>query len=150
MPEIGTENALGNSRTGLPAGNYTVTIAHVDTPTCFTQTTVLISNGDGPAINIEVTPAFCDDPNGTATLTPSEYTYDWEGDLEDVSVQTGLTSGTYMVTVTEPALPDCPNIFQVTIPESNPLTAQTTVNQQPNCQQANGCLLYTSPSPRDS
>jgi gliding motility-associated-like protein len=138
VPETGTPNALGNTRTGLPAGNYSIIVSHVDSPTCFTQTSVLIPNGDGPAIQIEVTAAFCDDANGTATLMPSTYTYDWEGDLEDASTQTGLASGTYMVTVTEPTVPGCPNIFQVTIPESNPLTAEVTVNQQPICQQANG------------
>ena len=140
VPEIGTSNTLGNSRMGLPAGNYTITIAHIDAPTCYMQTSVLISNGDGPAIQIEVTPAFCEDPNGTATLIPSDYTYDWEGDLEDSSTQTALASGTYMVTVTEPSLPDCPNIFAVTIPESNPLSVEVEINQQPNCQQANGTV----------
>ena len=140
IPEIGIPNALGNSRSELPAGNYTITISHPDTPTCSIEAFVIISNGDGPAIEIEVTPAFCDDPNGTATLTPSDYTYDWEGDLEDVPVQTGLPSGTYMVTVTEPSIPDCPNIFAVTIPEANPLTAEVVVNQQPNCEQANGTV----------
>jgi gliding motility-associated-like protein len=140
FPEIGVANDLGNSRSELPAGNYSITIAHIDTPTCFTQTSIIIPNGDGPAIQIEVTPAFCDDATGTATLTPSEYTYDWEEGLDDVSFQTGLASGTYTVTVTEPSIPDCPNIFQVTIPESNPLTAEVLVNQQPNCEQANGTV----------
>ena len=140
FPEIGIPNALGNSRTELPAGNYTITTAHVDAPTCYTQTSVIISNGDGPAIQIEVTPAFCEDATGTAILTPSEYTYDWGENLENNSTQTALPSGTYTVTVTEPSLPGCPNIFQVTIPEANPLTAEVIVNQQATCEQANGIV----------
>lgn len=138
IPEIGTPNTLGNSRTELPAGNYTITVANINTPTCSAQTSVLITNGDGPAIQIAVTPAFCDDANGTVTLTPSNYTYDWEDGFEDTSTQTALSSGTYMVSVTEPSFPDCPNIFQITVPEANPLTAEVTINQQPTCQQADG------------
>lgn len=139
-PDIGTSNTTGNSRTNLPAGNYTVQVARADEPSCFSETNVIVNNGDGPAVEINTTAAFCDDANGTATLLPADFSYDWPEPFADAATQNALPAGSYMVTVTEPMIPDCPNILLVTVPEANPLSAEVTVNQQPICEQANGTV----------
>lgn len=137
-PDLGTANAVGNARTGLPAGGYSVVISEVGDPSCSEVVEIVLTNSDGPTAIATTTPATCAASNGTATLTPANFNYQWQGSLGTGATQNSLTAGTYFVTVTHPAFPDCPGIIQVEIEEENDLAADVVVDIQPDCHFANG------------
>lgn len=141
-PNLGQSNAIGNERTALPFGGYTVEIINQDDDACSIEIEIFITNEDGPTATVSTTPAECQQSNGTAILEPSEYIYEWS-DGEVGSGRMNLAAGTYFVTFTDPAAPDCPNVMPVEITLDNPLAAEITVNQQPNCGQNNGSVTIT-------
>ena len=90
--------------TGLSTGTYTVTVTdaacipHVQTATVSVTTSSLTSS-------VTATPAICLAANGSATVTPNggtaPYTYAWSPTGGNNAVATGLTAGTYTVSVTD-------------------------------------------------
>ena len=136
-PDIGIPNTIGNERIGLPLGSYSVEIGHPTNPLCSTTLDILLQNSDGPEAMATTSPASCGLSDGTTTLTPVNFEYLWE-DGSTVSNRNDLATGTYFVSVTDPANPSCPNIIQVEIGEENTMQASITVNNQPDCGMANG------------
>ncbi len=129
----------GNISTDLPAGIYTVQIVNQTNPDCNTTVSIAVTNGDGPIATYVSTPATCAAADGTATLSPASYDYDWGLGLTG-NVQTNLTSGTHFVTVIDPANPTCPNYLTVFIDEENALTAIVETVVAPDCGVANGTV----------
>ena len=91
----------------MAAGSYTVTVT--DGASCTQTTSVTIISS--PIAQSAVTfPASCGGPNGAIDLTVSGgnhgYTYAWTGGAttQDIS---GLTAGSYTVTVTDSSVPPC-------------------------------------------
>ncbi len=142
-PNQGTPNASGDSRTGLEAGTYQVVIAENGNTDCTTSTTVVIGNSDGPMpTSVITTPATCSSADGTATIEPSSFTYDWsDGGTGDI--RTDLTSGIYGVTVTDPEDPSCINVIPVVIQEDNDLVVDHNVIQGPTCGNNDGSVEIT-------
>ncbi len=138
-PSIGS--GTENIKTGLPAGTYTIQIVNQTNPDCNETVSIAVTNGDGPMATYVSTPATCAAADGTATLSPVTYTYLWEGSLGTGNVQTGLTSGTHFVTVTDPNNPTCPNYLAVFVDEENPLTATVETVVAPDCGVVNGTVL---------
>ena len=126
-----------NSADGLAAGTYTVTISDNTDPTCVLIETFTIGNSDGPSAEITTTSAECSFANGTATLTPADYTYTWN-DGSTASTRNDLTAGSYQVTIVDPANPDCFDVQTVVVDESNDLMASVTVNNSPEAATSNG------------
>ena len=93
--------------TGLAAGSYTVTVTDGASCTQTTSVTIISSPITQSAITF---PASCGGPNGAIDLTVSGgnpgYTYAWTGGAttQDIS---GLTAGSYTVTVTDSSVPPC-------------------------------------------
>ena len=158
-----SNGSTGTFQSGLTSDVYMVTITEIANPSCFIVTNVTVGNANGPEVTYTATPATCDLADGSASITPNTYDYAWPTGQTTASV-TGLTAGTYAVTVTNPAIVDCPNIIEVVIEEENPLEILMITTISPTCGEANGsaevtptggsndytyCLLYTSPSPRD-
>jgi hypothetical protein len=93
------------NRTGLSAGTYTVTVTDHNGATANTTLTI-----DQPAqlaitgVKTDVTTVFGGN-NGTITTATTggvgPYTYSWAGSSINTSNRTGLTAGTYIVTVTD-------------------------------------------------
>ena len=114
-----------------PAGTYEVRVT--DANGCSSSfTTELTQAEEELLIDIEKTDLNCyNSNNGTITVTTSggvaPYTFSWS-DSGTGSFRDGLTIGTYTVTITDSI--GCVKVRTVEI--------------------ENGCLLYTSPSPRDS
>ncbi len=138
-PDIGFANAIGNERTGLPFGAYSVEIIDNSNPLCRTTLDVVIQNSDGPDATVIVAPASCGLSDGMVTLSPSSFNYEWE----DGSMNTNrndLSSGIYSVTFTDPLNVDCPNVIQIEVEEENTMLASVTVNNQPDCGMSNGSV----------
>jgi gliding motility-associated-like protein len=99
VPPQTTANA-----TGLPAGSYTVTIT--DANNCTQTATVSITQPTQISTVVNTTNFTCNSSPGSATVaagggTPG-YTYSWSTTPPQTSpVATGLTPGTYTVTVTD-------------------------------------------------
>ncbi|MEO1626947.1 MAG: gliding motility-associated C-terminal domain-containing protein, partial [Bacteroidota bacterium] len=138
-PDLGTSNGIGNGRTDLPFGAYQVEIIDQSNARCRRQIDVMLQNSDGPQATATATAATCRLADGTASLDPAGFTYLWP-DAVTASSRTDLTAGTYFVTLTDPADPTCPNVMEVVVEEDTPLSASVTVDQAPDCQQANGSV----------
>ncbi len=137
MPDLGTSLGDGETRTDLPFGGYLIDVVSNADANCTSNTFALIQNSDGPQATASTTAATCNAPDGTATLTPMNFTYDWS-DSGSGAVRTDLVSGLYFVTITDPADPTCQNAISVIIGEDNPLEADETIIAQPDCGSANG------------
>lgn len=92
--------------TGLAPGDYEVTVT--DNSGCTGTATVTIGTGNNSisAPDITTTDAVCSADNGTATATPVDgtapYTYSWNTTpVQTTQTATGLTAGTYQVTLTD-------------------------------------------------
>ena len=96
-----------------------------------------IGNVDGPEASYTATPATCDAANGAVVLSPIIYDYLWQ-DSSTLTSRNDLMAGNYLITVTDPANPDCPGILLVTVGEDSPLTATHVVGVVPNCELSNG------------
>ena len=134
---LGQSNTLGNSRTDLPAGTYTVTISDENDASCFIVEAFTIGNSDGPEAMVITTAASCSANDGTAILAPGTYEYDWS-DGQSGAMRADLLAGTYQVTITDPSNGNCNNVITVVIDENNNLDASVSINTLPECTEANG------------
>jgi gliding motility-associated-like protein len=97
----------GNTTTAVSAGTYLVTVA--DGNGCQSTATVNVPSVNGPMVTLSgVTDATCfGSSNGSATAMASlgtpGYTYQWAPSGGTASSASGLTAGTYTITVTDAA-----------------------------------------------
>jgi hypothetical protein len=116
-------------RSNLAPGTYTVTVT--DAAGCTTSTSAVVAPSVAPpSVTATSTNATCGQPNGTITLTvtggATPYTYLWNGG-QTTQNRTGLTAGTYCVTVTGNngcTTSTCVNIVNV----AGPTVSVTTTN----------------------
>ncbi len=116
------------NRIGLSAGSYTVTTT--DNNSCSTSATVNISQATALNISSTVTNVLCNSGNtGTITLTvsgaTSPYTFSWAGGITTQN-RSGLTSGNYMVTVTDNAGCTASNTTTITQPAALAIASSVT------------------------
>ncbi len=131
--------STGFSASGLAAGTYSVTITDANDPTCQVSETFAVGTVGGPeATLVQTTPATCNESNGTATLSPFGFVYEWCNGGSGNNV-TNLPAGTCTVTVTDPAT-GCFNVIEVEIGTFNPLEASATITGHPDCGVANGSV----------
>ena len=143
IPNIGTPSTIGNQRDDLPFGGYQINIQSTTVSTCLDSAFLLIENMDGPdASDLVTTPATCSAADGSTTILPANFIYDWENGFTG-NTRSDLTAGTHFVTITDPADTTCQNAMMIVIEENNPLTASVTVNQLPDCGDSNGSVTIT-------
>ncbi len=98
---------------GLNAGTYYVTVSD---GACSTIDTATIIDVGGPILSINGTPDYCNQGNGTASVTASggagTYTYLWSNSATTATI-TGLTNGTYSVTVSDGG--PCPSVISYNV-----------------------------------
>jgi len=140
VPNLGVSNALGNGKTSLPAGIYTVQVTSIADDICDITTTVIIENSDGPSATAVTTSATCNDSNGTANLLPSNFVYTWPDTPMPMNFRDDLVEGTYLISYIDPAEPNCQNYLEVIIGNDNPLNGTVNTIQAPDCGQANGTV----------
>ncbi len=96
----GGTNQIG---TGLVAGNYTVTIT--DSNACTASATLTLTQPTQLITTIKVTPPLCGNTKRTLTASAtggvSPYTYLWSPVGGTTATATGLSTGTYTITVTD-------------------------------------------------
>jgi len=94
----------GGSQTGLAAGNYDVTITDANSCTAFVN--FVIGEDSAVVLTSSSTPVSCvNSADGTASVSVTggsgAYTYVWSIQGQSSSSVTGLTSGSYTVTVSD-------------------------------------------------
>ena len=138
--------AGAGTQTGLSAGTYNVTATDglgCEDTNSFTLTQPEAVVADGTPVNLDCN-AASGDANGTITMAPTggdgNYSYNWEttdgsGLTAGAGTQTGLSAGTYNVTVTDGLGCEDTNSFTLTQPEAV-VADGTPVN--PGCNAASG------------
>ena len=114
---------VGNSAVNIQDGTYTVDV--IDGNGCTTQETVVISEPTPLTGTYVFSDASCFfGSDGQATVTPfggtGPYTYSWSSSGGTDSTETGLSAGTYTVTITDFNL--CDTTLSITINEPPILT----------------------------
>lgn len=129
--------------TGLAAGSYSVTIT--DAGNCTQTATATVGNPNAPTATTSSSDPSCNGGNnGTASVTASggttPYTYNWSTTPAQVTANaTGLSSGTYTVTISDFA--GCSAVSAVTIGNPAPVAAQITSNDTVVCS-GNSASLF--------
>ena len=118
--------------TGLSAGTYTVTVT--DANNCqVTRTYTLTEPTALDASSGSTTPVSCNgEASGTATVAPTggtpSYTYSWAPTGGTAATATGLTAGTYTVTVTDANACQDSQTFIVSEPDALVLSISSQTN----------------------
>ncbi len=135
-PDVSNSNVGEN----LTSGVYTVVIRNNSSPDCPAITeTFSVANSNGPMVEIiSTTPATCNQANGTATISPFGLVYTWCNG-ETGNNATALMAGECFVTVTD-TINNCTDVITVFIDTNNPLNAEIQIENQPDCNQANGAI----------
>ncbi|KAA3623509.1 MAG: hypothetical protein DWQ02_24430, partial [Bacteroidetes bacterium] len=93
----------GDTKTVSPTSSTTYGVTVQDANGCTASTTVTVTVHPNPTVSISKTDATCGDDNGTATASGSggtaPYSYTWSDGLGTGATKTGLSPGTYTVTV---------------------------------------------------
>jgi hypothetical protein len=94
------------------------------------------------SISTAVTQPSCGASNGAIAVTPTpagNYTYQWNDGNSNAS-RTGLTAGTYSVTVTDVANGGCTKDTVIVLNSNSTLSLQLTNPVNPGCSLANGSI----------
>ncbi len=125
-----SNGSINEDLTGLAGGTYTVTVTDLNGCAMVQSFTVNTIGGPLTVSSISSTDALCNGGNeGTISLEiiggSGTYTYDWDndgtGDFNDTQDLTGLTAGTYNVTISDGVNPNITASATV----SQPVTAVT-------------------------
>lgn len=121
--------ATTQSITGLSSGNYSVVVTSSEG--CTATQTVLITQAPPVSANTLVTNVTCNGGNNgsitvNVTVGVSPFTYQWDASAGSQTTQTatGLSMGTYSVTVTD--ADGCTGIFSATVNQPSVLTSTIT------------------------
>lgn len=140
-PASGTVNTIGNSRTGLAAGTYSVIITSKTNFSCSKTVKVGVGTLEGPKdILVSVAPASCEAADGSASLSSSSgtYVYKWLLDDKITSSRNDLKAGVYQVQVSKASDPNCYTLVTVTVGSQNTLSALGIIKQTSTCGEASG------------
>jgi len=142
-------NGITSDSTGavLSAGTYTITIT--DNNNCSKTASAIITQPmllRDSVITASTVNILC---NGTSTGSAavgvtggtSPYTYSWNPNVSDTATATGLSAGTYSVTVSDSNR--CSGTTSVTITQPTALTTTATVINEAHCNVSNGSAFAT-------
>jgi len=99
-----TGQATANA-TGLSAGTYTITVTDVNG--CVgTASTIITQTSSTLTVNTTSTPTSCNATTGTTSVSSvsggaTPYTYSWNPSGQTTITATGLSAGTYTITITD-------------------------------------------------
>ncbi|MBX2870805.1 MAG: T9SS type A sorting domain-containing protein [Saprospiraceae bacterium] len=133
------------SVSNLPEGTHFVTVT--DDRGCQTIEEIVINNIPGPAsLGFDVTNSICAQGNGSITVSvnggTAPFDYNWSNNNPNSATASGLSSGTYSVTVTDAN--GCTIVDQATVDfiESPTIAVEDTQNSL--CEDGNGSITVTA------
>jgi hypothetical protein len=139
------DGATTQNRTNLTAGTYSITVT--DATNCSNTATGIIVEQPAAALSLSATQANVSCSGGstgsinlTATGGTAPYTYDWGGGITTED-RTGLTVGTYSVTVTDTN--GCSAVLSKTITQATALSLSTVITHETCPGAANGAIALT-------
>ena len=118
-PATGLSATTGSSVTANPAATTTYTVTGISGTGCNGVATVTVTIGGGPALTATQTNVMCKGGNnGSAgvTATGGPFTYSWTPGGATTPSITGLSAGTYTVTVTTGTGCTSTQVFTITEP----------------------------------
>lgn len=112
--------------TNVPAGTYTVTVT--DEAGIMVTRAFTITQSTQINVNANIQPTLTNQSTGSITLDVSggtpDYTYNWENNISTTNQATGLSAGTYAVTVTD--MNGCEQVLTNIVVESTDSTQPPT------------------------
>ena len=149
-----SNGATTSSIASIASGTYTVKVSRSNIPNCDTTMRINIGNNIAncctkPTVRTSVVTAKCGDNSGSITLaTNADVKYTWSSNAGNVSSVTGLSAGTYTVTVSLNNVAACDTVltFVISNDVSNCCTQdiiaqKTTVKLLPTCNaKADVCI----------
>ncbi len=124
-------NNTNATESNLSAGTYTITVT--DANGCTATSTTTITNSGGLTVTTTVTNVPCFGGTGSATATPAggtaPYTYAWTPTGGTNATATGLSIGTYTITVQDNN--GCTGTATATITQPTAITLTTGATQTP-------------------
>ncbi len=136
-------NPAGPFAFGLAAGIYSVTVADENFPDdCFVVETFAVENTPGPDPDYVVEPSTCGEDDGTITFSDPTYNYAWDPAVSSGPVATGLSAGTYFVTITDST--NCVSVKIIEVEEIPSIVVDYIINTSPDCNLANGSVSITA------
>lgn len=121
------------SASALSAGNYTVTIS--DAIGCTVTTTATVAQPTQLMMTASPQSTTCNQNNGALSIIPSGgtpgYQFAWSPNVSTTASASGLTSGTYTVTLTDNL--GCTQAAAFIIPNIGGVTANGSTTQDPAC-----------------
>jgi gliding motility-associated-like protein len=135
----------GATQSALTAGTYTVTVT--DASSCSATTTVTITQPTQLTFTSSTTPASCGVNDGSGSVVVSggtgAYTYSWSPTGGSGASASGLSSGPYVVTITDAA--GCQLTANVNVPSNGGPTLAITASTNPSCAGvSNGSATVTA------
>ena len=98
-PDLGTKTLVGNRIIDLPTGDYTVTVNYEADEVCFETYDFTIGMAEPAEVEIiSQTQADCGASNGTVSLAPADFQYNWS-DGGSGAQRSDLIAGMYEVTI---------------------------------------------------
>lgn len=149
-----SNGATSSAITNLISGIYTVKVSRTGVANCDTTMSINIGNNTTncctkPIVRTSVVTAKCGDNSGSITLaTSADVTYKWSNNAGNVSSVTGLSAGTYTVTVSLNNITACDTILTLVVGNDvancctlDIIAQKTTVKLLSNCNaKADVCI----------
>ncbi|MEL6923927.1 MAG: gliding motility-associated C-terminal domain-containing protein, partial [Bacteroidota bacterium] len=136
-PAVGSSNSLSDVASGV----YSVTITDLNDANCTIEEVYFISNQDGPVVDVTVGDASCGEADGTATISPDNFSYTW-ADGGTAAARSDLAAGSYQITVSDPNT-GCTNVVEFSIGDDCAdceIEIVDVLVDAANCGQSNGSL----------
>lgn len=135
---------------GLDAGSYTVLVRPASSPSCSTSQNVTLQSPEAPVIEQLLTTDItdCGSEDGTIAIEASgdslEYSVDGGANWQLSGIFTGLTAGTYSITVRPVGVEDCIATGEATLIAPSPPAIEVEVSDLTDCGADDGRIAITT------
>ncbi len=132
QPDVSNSELADN----IPGGNYSVTVTDPSQPNCFTEAFIQLSDTPGPQPSWTTSSATCGANNGSISLSPADYTYEWSDGFVGAD-RSNLPADSYTIDVTDDNT-NCTIQITVVLDQDNPLVLDVNIDAPPTCNGNDG------------